>query len=297
MDYAIITTAKDVELSSRLSHLYMVLAWLCKEDPQYKAYFINAKQRYNDSYTILDNGANENKLCEPEEIINVAYDLFADEIIAPDVYGDYVGTKDKTQEFLSKYYDKYLKDKFNIMGVIQGDTEESFLNCFNYYLNEPKIGVIGIGYRNLLKPFKSKMIEVTDETWNEIGIDNVPFLKSKLTEDTFYYTLSRIYFLKKYEDLIYSLKDKKIHLLGLTNPYEMSLYNKIFSQKFLNKIRGCDSACLSQAAQASVIFNKEYGVIQKPKNILDFHEGLSTSQRFIFEENLKIFKKWTEIRR
>jgi len=293
MDIATITTAKDLDLSNSFSHLYMVLSWLCKEDPLYKSYWMNIHRNYKDAYVILDNGANENKLSSDMEIINVAYDISADEIITPDVYQDTNLTIEKTNKFLETYYDKYIRNKFKVMSVLQGRTKDEFLKCFEHFINDPRINVLGVGYRNLMQPFKDDMSKMSNEEWTNIGVQNIQILRNNVTEDTFYYTLSRVYFLRKILDCNkLTSANKKIHLLGLMNPYELSLYKKVFNNDTLDLIRGCDSACLSQAAQAGVLFAIDYGVRQKPKAILDFETGLTSHQKILFNQNLDTVKRW-----
>lgn len=288
MDISIITTQHDVEMANELSHTYMVLQWLCREDPQYKGHWCNIKREFDDAYVILDNGANEGKLCSGMELINTAYDILADEIICPDVYKDANKTVEKTKEFLNEYYEKYLNNKINVMAVLQGNTEQSFMDCYNAFLDDNRIGIIGVGYRNLMEAFKP---QIDKFDWDSVNINN-HYLKDNLNEDCYYYTLSRLYFLKnKVNYKTIKEKGKHFHLLGLYNPAELGFYKRVL-QDNMSFIRGNDSACLSQAAQAKVRFNKSFGVYNKPKTLLNFDKRLSSSEKIIFNENLNILREW-----
>jgi len=288
-DIAVIAPVYDLELSDELSHLYMVLSWLCKEDPQYKSHYTNIKRKQDDAYVILDNGMNEGKMSSDQEIISTAHDINANEIICPDVYLDSSGTVRKTKKFLNVYYNGYVKGKFSVMGVLQGRDKESFLNCYDEFLNDDRINFLGVGYRNLMEPFKEEI-----DNWKTDLID-MDYLKKNLSDDCYYYTLSRLYFLRNILDFK-KLKDnnKSIHLLGIYNPFELSLYSKLFSDDELLHIRGCDSAAPCQAAQAGVAFDKTYGVKDKPQSMLAFEARMDGNVNRLAKHNIEIMKEWVK---
>jgi hypothetical protein len=288
MQVATIAPVYDLDLCDSFSHFYMVLQWLCVEDPQYKSHFINVKRRYQDVYIVLDNGMNEQRLCTDQALLETARDINANEIICPDVFLDAEQTIKKTTAFLDKYYESHIKGKFNTMAVLQGDDEESFLKCYDAFLNDDRINFLGIGYRNLMKPFKGKI-----EDFEFDGL-NKQELKDVLINDCYYYTLSRLYFLKNVLDFKkLEEKDKSLHLLGSYNPYEMKFFKEpLFTAQELLYIRSWDSACCIQAAQAGVTFNENYGVKDKPKAILNFEDHLDGNTRRLAQKNIKILKGW-----
>ena len=96
MDLAVIAPIHDLDLCDKLSHLYLILSWLCKEDPQYKNYWKNIKNKYKDAYVILDNGANEGKLSKDLDLLKTALDINANEIVLPDEYHNSEATIKKT---------------------------------------------------------------------------------------------------------------------------------------------------------------------------------------------------------
>lgn len=287
MKQAIISPVYDLDLSDSLSHTYLILSWLCKKDPQYKSYWNNIKRKYNDAYVILDNGANEGQLSSDRDILSLALEMNVNEIVAPDEYLNADFTIEKTKKFLDDYYEDYIKGRLNIQAVIQGRTKEDFLKCYNYYLNEPRINIIGIGYRNLYEPFIDEMKDWFNRSGDFVTLKNKP-----IEEKTFYYTISRFYFINQYIETVDILNnDKQIHMLGLTNPYELHIIKQLPKEKF-ELIRSCDSAAPIQAAQANVLFDKNYGVKSKPKAMLDFEERLSSEQRMLAQQNIQIMKEW-----
>jgi len=289
MKQAIISPVYDLELSDRLSHTYLILSWLCKKDPQYKSHWTNIKKKYDDAYVILDNGANESKLSSDQEILSLALEMNVDEIVAPDEYLNAESTIEKSKKFLDKYYDEYIKGRLNVQAVLQGETKDEFMKCFDAFMNDDRINVIGIGYRNLYDPFLSEMEEYKSINWDDIGIKDSEYLKNSMTFKTFYSMVSRIFFLKNYINFdIIREKNKKIHLLGLTNPYEI----KLISNTFKDEIRSCDSAAPIQAAQSNVMFDITYGVSEKPQAFLNFEERLSSEERNRSEYNIQVMKDW-----
>jgi len=297
MKVAIITPVYNPEPSHEFSHLYMILAQLCKRDPQYKNYWTNIKNIHKDAYVLLDNGCNENEPVTDLEILGLAADMGVQEIVAPDEYLKGPETVAKTMKFLDNYYNKYIKNNFKVMAVLQGTNRGNFLLSYRAFINDPRIDILGVGYRNLYEPFVSDMKSMNYKAWETFGIKDAVNLICQLDEKTFHYTMSRLYFLKKYNVLqdVVTL-GKQIHLLGLYNPYELSLYKQVFTEEELKSIRGCDSAAPIQAAQAGVVFNKDYGVKTKPKAILDGEKRLTESEKELVKQNIEIMKEWVKMK-
>ena len=295
MDLAVISPVHDLDLSDELSHLYLILSWLCKEDPQYKNHWKTIKNQYKDSYIILDNGANEGKLSEDLDLLKLALDINVDEIVLPDEYLNTKQTINKTKSFLSNYYSKHISGMFNTMAVLQGEEIHDFLSCYKTFLTDSRINILGVGYRNLVEPFKNDIHNIGDNEWRLLGVDNIEYLSEMVSEETFYYTLSRVYFLRRiinFDDL--KKYKKKIHLLGIWNPIELSLYNKMFTEEELSFIRGCDSAAPCQAAQAGVEFNPKYGVKDKPKAYLDFEKQMTPEKKQLAKKNIDVIREWVK---
>jgi len=288
MKIATIAPVYDLDLCDSFSHLYLVLQFLCATDPQYKAHFANIKRKHKDAYIILDNNANEGKLCEPAELLATAKEINADEIVCPDVYENADETIAMTQEFLDKYHYDYIENNFKTMAVLQGHDKESFLKCYNEFVEDPRIDILGVGYRNLMKPFRD---EVDKAIWPYI---NTNYLKNVLQNDCYYYMMSRVHFLRNILDFNELKKyNKKLHLLGSWNPYEMNFYRiPWFTEEQLGYIRGWDSACCAQAAQAKIKFDITCGVKDKPKAVLNFENHMDTATRNLCKHNIKTLKRW-----
>jgi hypothetical protein len=291
MNIVVISPIHNLNISENINNQYMVLAWLLQEEPGYVDYFKKLKAKNPSAWVTCDNGLNEGRLVKGQELVDLAKEISSDEIITPDVYMDAAETIVETGKFIEEYHDQF--GDMNVMSVPQGNDKESFMACFNSFKEHDKIDTLGIGYRNLYEAFKSEMEEMSIEDWEEIGIENAANLKDCIHEHTFYYTLSRLYFLKKYVDFNKLARmGKNIHLLGIYNPYELSYYNKIFNKSELRLIRSCDSAAPNQAAQVGLKINPDYGVVDKPVKYLDFKSEMTDDQISLAVENIEQIRSW-----
>ena len=290
MNIVVISPINDLNISENIDNQYMVLAWLLQEEPKYLDYFKKIHSKH-DCYVTLDNGLNEGRLVKGQELVDLAVAINADEVITPDVYMDGFHTVQETSLFLNNHLEE-LKD-INVMAVPQGNDKPSFTACFSTFLRDKRINTLGVGYRNLYEAFKPEMEGMTNEDWKQFGIKNVESLRSAIKESTFYYTVSRLYFLKKYVDFG-ALKEhnKNIHLLGLWNPFELSLYNDIFTEEEMSYIRSCDSAAPNQAAQAGVTIDPGFGVTDKPAAYLDFKSKMTKDQVELAFKNIEQIRSW-----
>jgi hypothetical protein len=295
MKLALISPIPYLSKSIEVSNYHMVLGHLLK-DEIYNRFYQDLKINQPDSYVICDNSANEGFMLKGQELIDLAKYIKADEIIAPDKYHDAETTVKETMSFLDDHWDKQLAGKFKIMAVPQGETMTDYFDCYGEFLDDDRIDVIGIGYRNLIPAFIDAVGMITPAMWEQFGLPKeiVDVLFSKLEDNCFSYTMSRLYFLKNLVKFkTFAHRSKQIHLLGLYNPYELHLINTLFAPAELKRIRSCDTAAPWQAAQANVAFNKDFGVVTKPKAFVDFKQTLTDNQMVLFAHNMGLLKKWS----
>lgn len=294
MKLALISPIEHLNVSQEFSDIHMVLAHLLNH-PKYRNFYKGLKNVQQDAFVICDNSANEGFMIKDKQILSLAEKINADEIVAPDKYHDADITIYETKKFLETYFDSDIKDKYTVMAVPQGNNIEEFMKCYNAFLEDDRINTLGLGYRNLVPAFSDEMFVLTDSDWIDLGIDEIEILQNRLEDNCFNYTLSRFFFLKSFVNFR-SLKkhNKKIHLLGLYNPYELSIINKTLTRTQLQGIRSCDSASPWQAAQCGILFNSDFGVVAKPKQYLDFEHISEVGEINVLEKNLKIIKKWAK---
>jgi hypothetical protein len=93
-------------------------------------------------YHILDNGAAEGEPCDAATLVSYAKALEVNEVVSPDIMGDYEGTMMVNQKFFNDPPTGFAKFKW--MGVIQGDTEDDLVRCASFYAQNPAISTLGI---------------------------------------------------------------------------------------------------------------------------------------------------------
>lgn len=290
MKLAIITPIPHLSESYKYSNIYMVLGHLLK-NPLYKEYYNKLREIDPNAYVLCDNSANEGYMLKGQELIDLATSVNANELIAPDKYHDAKTTMDETFNFLNEFYDKSLAGKFSVMAVPQGNTIEEYLECYEAFVADNRINVIGIGYRNLVPALMNTIFNMSKEELSTIP--NIELLTESLEDNCYTYTLSRLYFLQnyvKFKSLAYNMKS--IHLLGLYNPIELKLLNQCLKKSQLKHIRSCDTASPWQAAQVCVRFDENYGTKTKVKKFLDFDMKCDGWQKAAYEHNIKLLRKW-----
>lgn len=119
--------------------MFMALAHLVKKDEAYKQWLQNYE-----GYLILDNSVIETKKAVSiEELVDFANEIYADEIILPDVFGNAESTITLVKKALA-YVGVNYPGRFSIMAVLQGKTIDELKRCLDFYLTQPLIDVIGI---------------------------------------------------------------------------------------------------------------------------------------------------------
>lgn len=87
---------------------------------------------WDDSYVIMDNGMfEEDKPRSHEEIIKMAIDYKVNEIVIPDARADFKTSLTLMQQFLDTSGPDL--NSFNLMAVLQGETQEELVTCFEAY--------------------------------------------------------------------------------------------------------------------------------------------------------------------
>lgn len=292
ISYALISPVNDLDLCQEYDY-HMALAWACKNNG-YKNFYKECSKQGD--FVILDNGANEGNLIKGQEYIDIANHIRPSEIIAPDVFLDCDATIKETNSFLKNDLQKLDRDLIgiNVMAVPQGKTDEDYRACWDYFATKQGIDTIGLGYRCVYTAFEKQMKRHSIEFWehpDDMNIPNAKYLYNHMDKECFYYMVSRLYFLKHKQD-IGTWKNKKVHLLGLTNPIELSFFKASLSKLEYNAIRSCDSASPIQAAQSYINFHKFYGLYEKPQPMLNMFDTLGAGQRQIAEGNINLINKW-----
>lgn len=246
MKIAYITTKNSLKEIHKYQDILFCLAPYCK-DEEYKNYFKSAFK-----YIILDNGVAENILISNEELVNLAIEIKANEIIIPDIIGDYEKTKKQREEFLEKFYEKLKKNDIKIQSVIQGKTIEEYEKCLNEINGDYRIDVIGI-------PFRINYAQFNGKTKEENCMHN------------------RLLFLNTFNFF------KPVHCLGC------NLMKELKHLYYIGKVRSCDSKIIARYSKSlqKIVFDDK----EKPEEKLFVNDELNDKQIKCLINNIKFVKE------
>jgi hypothetical protein len=125
-----------------LSDYHLILAQI--KDPLYIATYVN--DGTDDDFLILDNGAAEGGSVSDEELLRVAALYGVDEVVVPDVIGDFRETIERCKGFMSTYgVHVETGDSIGFMGVLQSNgAKGDWLACIDEYSKHASIKTLGI---------------------------------------------------------------------------------------------------------------------------------------------------------
>lgn len=216
---------------------------------------------YRDStkYTICDNSAFELQRPLPApEVIKAASLLKAQEVIAPDSFGNGTGTIQTTEEFLKYMDDSGTRGKFRVMGVVQGANVPDWVQCMLYMKENKHIDVLGFSYIGC-KSF--------DQNISNARIGAVRYATN---------------------EVLGGLK-KPIHLLGMGgNPIEL------VAHKDVENVRSCDTSIPVVQGLSCDKFCPEKGLLGKklPRPDDYFDVDPSPEQMESIVHNILTMKQW-----
>jgi hypothetical protein len=168
MKVGIISPIPMLELSNK-GAIQMCLAHLC-QNPSYKDFY----QRHGKkgSHVILDNGAAEGMLIGPKELIELATEINATEVVLPDKLGDL----DATLSLCDQFFDEAPSWNGGLIGVLQGRNTTELLHCLTVYNAIEKVSAIGLPrHMNDQDKFaRARFVEAhLDQGWSRFKVDQI----------------------------------------------------------------------------------------------------------------------------
>ena len=251
MKFAAISTINDIELS-KYSSINMCLAQHIAGNDKYIDYF-----KKSNLFTIMDNGACEEKQVDVDTLHDLAELINADEIVVNDILYNGKKTVDKVNNF----FDNNITSKsLGYMGVTQGKNPTEWFDCFIDLYKNDNITTLGL----------SKL--------------SVPVCFSKITGTT-NLLINRLFVLQKINEM--KLTSKPIHLLGLDEPVELAI------AKRFDFVRSCDS-CLPVLCGSEKISLKEKYIFNlneiRPRKKFDFNKSFNDIEKEIIKENINVIE-------
>ena len=233
MKLAHISTINTLKTISASGDIQFCLAPYCN-NKDYKKYFMQTKD-----YVLLDNGVAENILIPNEELVNLAIEMKVNELIIPDVIGDYHKTKEQREDFLNKYYDKLLRNNIKIQTVVQGQNIKEYVKCLNEIENDDRIDIIGIPFR-MNYCYNKNLTKEENQCFNRLN-----FLKIYITK-------------------------KPIHCLGCNLPIEI----RGIKELNLDNVRSIDSKIMARYGINNQIFDWNDKVKPEKKLFIDYNMNM-----------------------
>ena len=236
----------------------MCLFQVIKDNPEAAAYF--KKQRELGHFVIMDNGAAEGVNPTAEDLMEVYPLVNPSEIVLPDVVYDKAETIRRSRDAYCLFREHDLDDKYQFMGVPQGNCFTEWLECMKVFLAQPAITTIGV----------SKFVtpKFQDEMGKNVNV-RLECVDAILTEA------------EKLE------RSVQIHLLGCwENPAEIGKIAQVYG----DKVRGTDSGIAYVYTRAGVLYDTWNA---RPDNDeLDFHNGtLEKGSIYLLQQNIEAWTK------
>jgi hypothetical protein len=244
---------------SKFTDFSFVLAHLLLSNKQYRKFYIRQKDR--NIFTMLDNSAFElgNPLTN-EQLMEGVRLLVPSEFILPDFLHDSKKTITNIEMFLKKYYGDCSKLGVKCAAVVQGNSLDDIIDCFNILLQFNELSTLCIPYNLVI--CKGKEIPITQRQM---------FARIRVCD-----VLN-----KKYGPIT-----KPVHLLGVSSPYE------IFIQRQYSWIRSIDTSSPIQQGILGYKYNEYYGLWNKDLTKVDFVIPIPKFRKPIVKANLEILRQW-----
>ena len=213
-----------------------------------KEYLVFYKDLAKKKYTILDNGAFElGRSISPKEIIDLALELGAKEIVVPDVQGNPKETIKVATEFFKYLECTNLTNKFIYQMVPQGETAEEVIYCMQS-----------------LSGFNWQILGVVARFGEEKDME-----KNEQTRISILTRLGR------------EMYPKQIHLLGLVDASKLSIYTEL---DIFKQIRSLDTSYPIAKALEQKTLSKS---VSKPKARITYKEVMGQKQIEKAKSNIK----------
>lgn len=198
MKFCVIPPLANLQLMNQ-GQMIFALAQLYLRHEEYSD-FIN-KKREEGWFIIFDNGTGDHDLIEDDILLELVDVLRPNEVVVPDILFDMKATIDHCKSFVDKMDERGLLGKVDIFFCPQGNTQEEWLQSYQFALDNDYIKTIGLSKLSV------------PHCWLKEGYNkdqNVMEGRHKCFD-----------FLVE-NDLL----KKPIHCLGAGNPIEFKHYNK-----------------------------------------------------------------------
>jgi len=243
MQIALIPPIPNLDYAAQ-GDLDMVLTHLALKEKKYLDFY-SASARFK----ILDNGACEGVMHPIEEVVKVALQINASEIILPDIIMNGAATILEMNKAIRWLKVNDLLGKFRLMAVPQGKTENEWLGCFKVMSETIEIDTIGFSKLSCPACFKDTI------------------------------SIARLKAVKSVEKAGLISKDKQYHLLGGS---AQILYEVKKQAKW---IRSIDTSAPFEYGKKREVLNRVKASISHP---VTFYKEIRPYNKSSVEKNIKL---------
>lgn len=248
------------------------LVHLCKDNPEYKKYFLDRKNRE----LILDNSVFELEIpFDKEEFIKGINEINPTYYIVPDFLDDKEATIQSMEDWIKNFAPK-ITTKSKIIGSIQGRTLKELKDCYVYMSEKKEVEKIAITFNSLAYQEICKDIDLP-----KAGEDFVPNESNLLR-----WMEGRQRFISFLVAEGLWNNEKPHHLLGCgyIREFQYPLYHRI-------SIDTLDTSSPTIHGLCNLKYDKKLGNVQKPSMKLCEHlnDRLNSKQRRLILHNIKTF--------
>jgi len=254
MDIYVISPLSNLEAMKKGDRTF-VLAHLWMKSEKYRAFIMERKAE--GQFLTLDNSAAERSLVTEDALIKICHELMPNEVIAPDVLFDADATMANLDSFVERMTEEGLLHNINIFFCPQGKSQEEWLSCYEYGLDNDFVNVIGF----------SKI--AVPNAW--LGIDGDQGIKEG-RHNAYNYLLAN------------DMLKKPIHCLGQGDVSEFMYYKHPM-------MRSTDSVYPVMAAMNGIDFeSNEFERIPTPHDYLETEVAPNKDQEALINKNVRVLR-------
>tara|TARA_R110000803_G_scaffold18998_7_gene50246 strand:+ start:1141 stop:1917 length:777 start_codon:yes stop_codon:yes gene_type:complete len=258
MDFYAIPPLNNVDLHHN-GDRYFCLAQHYLANEEYRNFFNNLP---DDAWVTLDNGAGDFDTVTPKVLLGIVQELNPNEVIPLDILFNKQDTMVNATRFRTMLAG--IDYQGEVMFVPQGATQEDWIDCYVWALQQSWIDTIGM---------------------SKIGI---PFAFNNATQDNLIMESRH----KAFDVLrINGLMTKPMHFLGLGDPNEFAYYMCFPEGKFVRSNDSCNSvwSAMNKQSWAQGHFNR----IATPSDY--FERTVTDEQAQVADENMEWIQTITHI--
>lgn len=251
----------------RSSDMHLVLPHLYNKVPGYLESYRRLSERGD--FIMQDNSIFELRDAM-SNLVDLAFEVGANEIVVPEVLRDSQASLEKMQQFFDEVERSSSLQPYCFAAVVQGKSFEELASHYRELSMHSMVDTICIAFDYEFDAFGDVDEQKLHDGWNRFSIV-YRLVKEKIWDS-----------------------NKQHHLLGLFNPAELAQYHKVFGSVVMSSIRSNDSSSVFWHSLHGMKFDLKYGYLyRKIRSHVDFEADYDKmEQENLFILNRECMQKW-----